>query len=149
MFDSFFNTVLGPLIEWSPLGTIVIVSFALTSLITLVYKLMTDQELMKSLKAEIKGFQQEMKEHKEDKEKMMELQKRAMEKNMKYMKHSMKPTLITFVPVIIIFGWLRTTFESIGKIMIPIVSVNLSWFWIYLVCSIVFSIVLRKILKVN
>ncbi len=144
MFDSFFNAILGPLIAWSPLGAIIIVSFMLTGLITLVYKLMTDQELMKSLKAEIKGFQQEMKENKEDKDRMMELQKKAMQKNMAYMKHSMKPTLLTFVPVILIFGWLRTTYEPFGPLLF-----GLSWFWIYLACSIVFSIVLRKILKVN
>jgi len=144
MFDSFFEAVLGPLVTWNPLFAIIIVSFALTSLITVVYKLMTNQELMKTLKAEIKDFQKEMKENKEDKDKMMELQKKAMEKNMKYMKHSMKPTLVTFVPIILIFGWLRTTYTPIGPLIFGI-----GWIWVYLACSIVFSIVLRKILKVH
>ena len=48
-----------------------------------------------------------MKEFKADPKKVMEIQKRAMETNMKYMMHSMKPTLITFIPIIIIFGWLN------------------------------------------
>lgn len=45
----------------------------------------------------------------------MEVQKKAMELNMKYMMHSLKPTLITFVPIILIFGWMSSTFayESI------------------------------------
>ncbi|MBU0471435.1 MAG: DUF106 domain-containing protein [Nanoarchaeota archaeon] len=30
-----------------------------------------------------------------------------MDKNMQYMKHSFKPTLYTFIPIIIIFGWLN------------------------------------------
>jgi len=144
MFDSFFNAVLGPLIAWSPLGTIIIVAFILTLLITIVYKLMTDQDLMKSLKAEIKDFQKEMKNHKDNPSKMMELQKEAMGKNMKYMKHSMKPTLITFIPIILVFGWLRTTYTPIGPLVF-----GLNWIWIYIACSIVFSIVLRKILKVH
>ena len=105
---------------------------------------MTNQELMKSLKAEIKDFQKEMKGYKDDAVKMMELQKKAMQKNMKYMKHSMKPTLFTFVPIIIIFGWLRTTYTPIGPLIF-----GLNWIWIYIASSIVFSIVLRKILKVH
>lgn len=36
----------------------------------------------------------------------MDVQKRAMETNMKYMIHSMKPTLVTFIPLIIVFGWM-------------------------------------------
>ena len=48
-----------------------------------------------------------MKEFKQDPKKVMEIQKRAMETNMKYMMHSLKPTLITFLPIIIIFGWLN------------------------------------------
>jgi uncharacterized membrane protein (DUF106 family) len=48
-----------------------------------------------------------MKEFKSDPKKVMEIQKRAMQTNMKYMMHSMKPTLITFLPIIIIFGWMH------------------------------------------
>ena len=45
----------------------------------------------------------------------MELQKKAMEVNMKYMSHSLRPTLITFIPIILIFGWMSAVFafESI------------------------------------
>jgi len=71
---------------------------------------MTDQELMKTLKADIKGAQKEMKAFKDNPEKMMKMQKQAMEKNMKYMMHSMKPTLITFIPIILVFGWLNSNF---------------------------------------
>jgi uncharacterized membrane protein (DUF106 family) len=63
---------------------------------------------MKSLKLDIKRFQEEMKKHREDPKKFMEIQKKAMDVNMQYMKHSLKPTLITFLPIIIIFAWLNS-----------------------------------------
>jgi uncharacterized membrane protein (DUF106 family) len=50
-----------------------------------------------------------MKENKSDTKKMLEYQKSAMDLNMKYMMHSLKPTIVTFIPVIIIFGWLSNS----------------------------------------
>jgi len=62
---------------------------------------------MKRLKAEIKELQAEMKTLKDNPSKMMKVQKQAMETNTKYMMHSLKPTLFTFIPIILIFGWLN------------------------------------------
>ena len=102
-------------------------------------------EYMKELKGEMKEFQKEMKDLKDDPKKMMEVQKRAMEKNMKYMLQSLKPTLFTFIPLILIFGWLRSYYAAIGN---PAVLFGLGWIWIYIICSIAFSIGLRKLLKI-
>jgi uncharacterized membrane protein (DUF106 family) len=107
MFESILNPIFGPLLNLPVFWAVFIVSFVIALLITLVYKWMTNQHLMKSLKDEIKAFQQQMKEFKHDPKKVMDIQKRAMQTNMKYMMHSMKPTLITFLPIIIIFGWLH------------------------------------------
>lgn len=142
MFESFFNLIFGSLISWNPLVAIIFISFLMTLVITLSYKFLTNQEMMKSLKQEIKDFQKQMKEHKEDSQKVREIQKLSLEKNMKYMMHSFKPTLFTFVPLIIIFTWLRTTYSTI---QLPF----LSWFWVYIIVSIVFSMVLRKALKIH
>ena len=106
-FESILNPIFGPLLNLPPFWAVLIIAFVIALLITLVYKWMTDQHLMKSLKEEIKAFQQQMKEFKHDPKKVMDIQKRAMQTNMKYMMHSMKPTLITFLPIILIFGWLH------------------------------------------
>lgn len=112
VFDAFVNPVLdpvlGPLLRLGPLPAVLIISFLISLLITIVYKLATDQNLMKELKTELKELQAEMKSLKHDPQKAMEVQKKAMERNMKYMMHSLKPTLFTFIPLIIIFGWLNT-----------------------------------------
>jgi len=144
MLDSFFNTIFGPFINWNPLIAMLIISLLMTLLITLSYKYLTNQELMKSLKNELKDFQKQMKDNKDNAQKVMEIQKQSLEKNMKYMMHSFKPTLYTFIPLIIIFTWLRNTYSGKGALIF-----GLTWIWVYIISSIIFSILLRKLLKVS
>ncbi len=146
MFDSFFNTIFGPIMNLPDPLNLLVISFILTGLITLAYKYLTDQNKMKQLKAEMKEMQEEMKKHKDNPSKVMALQKDAMKKNMEYMKHSFKPTLFTFIPIIIIFSWLRGYYEGLGN---PDVFLGLSWLWSYLIFSVIISIVLRKIMKIH
>ncbi len=101
-----FDPVLSPLLRFDPWLTILIVSFAVALLSSYVYKWVTDQDLMKRLKAELKEFQAEMKTLKDQPQKLMEVQRRMMETNMKYMTQSFKPTFFTFIPLILVFSWL-------------------------------------------
>lgn len=113
--NSILDPIFRPLLIIGPLWAILIISIIISLIITLAYKYFTNQEEMKRLKGEIKDTQKSMKEMKDDPQKMMSMQKESMKKNMEYMKHSMKPTLITFIPIIIIFGWLNANlaFEPI------------------------------------
>jgi len=115
VFETLLNPVFLPLLKMPAIATIAIISLVISLIITLVYKYMTDQTMMKDLKMRQKEMQKRMKEHKKDPDKLMKLQKEAMELNMKYMKQSFKPSLITFLPIIIIFGWLHANiaFEPI------------------------------------
>ncbi len=146
VLEAFFNKIFGSLIAWNNLYALIIISFILTLIITIIYKYLTDQNLIKQLKQESKELQQKAKDHKHDTQKMMEFQKQAMEKSMSLMKHSLKPTLITFIPLIIVFGWLRTTYNDIQLNFLGFIN---SWLWIYIISSIIFSIILRKILKIQ
>ncbi len=149
MFDSFFNLIFGPIMNLPAPLNLFIISSILTGLITLAYKYLTDQTKMKELKDEMKDMQKKMKEMKDHPDKVMSMQKDAMKKNMEYMKHSMKPTLFTFVPIIIIFGWLRSFFDAQAAAGTPFSFFGLSWLWSYIIFSLITSIVLRKIMKVN
>ena len=142
MLDGFFDVTFGYLINWSKLGGLLIICFLLTLITTLVYKFMTNQSLMKDLKDEMKQVQKDMKDLKSDPAKMVEAQKKAWDKNMKYMMHSFKPMIITFIPIILIFGWLS---KNLGDT----VFFGLKWLWVYIIASIVFSMGLRKVLKVH
>ena len=95
-----------------------------------------------------------MKNHKEDKEKFAEINKKAMSKNLELMKHSMKPTIFTFIPIILIFSWMRTTYIPTGDLFswgfqMPFFGVGIGWLWTYILSSIIFSIALRKVLKIH
>jgi len=120
-------------------------SFILTALVTLVYKFVTDQKLMKEIKDEMDSLRKEMKQFKDDPERMMTIQKQVMEKNMKYMLQTLKPTLVTLIPILFIFGWLREYYLGLGD---PAVLWGLGWIWVYIIFSIVFSLGLRKLLKI-
>jgi len=103
ILDPIFN----PLLKLDAVWVIAVISLIISLIVTIIYKFMTDQNLMKRLKDEMKALQNEMKELKAHPEKMMEVQKKAMQTNMQYMMQSMKSTLVTFIPIIIIFGWMN------------------------------------------
>jgi len=107
MFEAIVDPILSPLLKLNPLLGIAIISFILTLMITLIHKLVSNQEIMKGLKKDMKDHQDEMKKHRSDPKKVMEIQKQVMQKNMEFMKHSFKPMIFTFIPIIIIFGWLN------------------------------------------
>ena len=107
MFENLLDPVFAPLLKLGVFWTVVILSIFVSLIITVIYKFMTDQNLMKQLKQEMKEFKKQMKELKSHPEKMMEVQKKAMRTNSKYMMQSMKSTLITFIPIILIFGWMN------------------------------------------
>jgi uncharacterized membrane protein (DUF106 family) len=101
------NFVFGPLLKLPPFWGILIISFIISVIIVLVYKFFTNQKVMKELKDETKALQKQIKTLKDNPSEAMAVQKKAMQTNMQYMMKSMKPTLITFIPIIIIFGWLQ------------------------------------------
>lgn len=70
---------------------------------------------MKRLKDEQKSYSQKLKELRDNPAEMMKVQKEAMKTNMEYMKLSFKPTLITMLPILLIFGWMagHLSFEPI------------------------------------
>ena len=115
--DPVLNFMFGWLLNFSPFWAVLVLSFAISLLIVLVYKYTTNQTLMKSLKEEIKSLQKSMRELRQEPEKMVEVNKKAMEANLKYMTHSFKPMLFTFLPIIVIFGWMNSSlaFEPIGQ----------------------------------
>ena len=114
-FYDFLNIIFAPLLKLPTAMAIIIMAFLISLIIIIITKFTTDQTLMKKLKEEIKEYQNQSKQLKDNPSKAMEVQKKAMEVNMKYMTHSLRPTLITFIPIILIFGWMSSTFayESI------------------------------------
>ncbi len=114
-YYDFLNVIFAPLLKLPILLTVVLMSLTISLIVILITKYTTDQVLMKKIKEDLKDYQKQIKELRSEPAKAMGVQKKAMELNMKYMSHSLKPTLITFIPIILIFGWMSSTFayESI------------------------------------
>jgi uncharacterized membrane protein (DUF106 family) len=139
---------------YSAVLSIIGISAALALGSTLVYKYVTDQGLMKSMREEIKKLQAEMKLHRSDPQKLAELQSKLMPLNMKMMSQSFKPMLITIVPFIIIFMLLGKIYGSMTVIPLSFhfplsrLATGLGWVGTYIIFSMVFTTVFRKALKI-
>ncbi len=96
------------LLNIHPAVSIFLISLLVSILITFSIKLFTDQRLMKDLRNEMNELQKELKALKNNPKQMSKINSRFMETNMKYMSHSMRPTLFTFIPLILVFGWLNS-----------------------------------------
>jgi len=133
-----------------PVAFIIFISLVVTIVTTLVYKKFTNQHELKELKERLSTLQKKMREDKNDSNKMLEIQKELAEKNIEYMKHSFKPMFITFIPLIIVFWWLSGLFNGItgGTVAVPLLERSVNWIWIYIIFSLIFSLILRKVMKI-
>ena len=132
---------------------ILVIAVGLSLAMTFAYKFLTDQAVMREIKAEIDRLKKKMKASRRDPEAMQAIQKEMMPLNMKYLKMSMKPTLITLLPFLLIFMGLRAIYGSTIIIgpwgpSIPIIGTSLEWIGTYIILSLIFTTVFRKALKV-
>ena len=120
------------------LGFIVIIG--VTSLIlTLAQKYLSDQEELKKLKEEQKILQEEMKKYKDHPEKLLELQKKQLEFLPKTFDLTMKPLIFTTIPIVLFFRWF-------GANLTP--AFGGWWIFYYLIGSMIFSGIFRKLFNV-
>lgn len=125
------------LILVNPRVSIVILSFIASLVITTISYFLTDRKKMKEIKERQKDIRLELKKFKNDPEKVMELNKKMMADFPEQMRASLKPMLVTIVPILIFFGWLKSTFAA--------TDIAATWLWWYIISSIIFSIFIRKI----
>ena len=142
ILDPTFGKILG----WSLLWGMIIVVLIINLIQTLIHKYTTDQKELKKLKDEQKEVQAKMKELKDQPDKLMELQKQQMAKLPQSFSLSMKSIAYTSIPLILFFRWFDDFFDTLGD---PKVVLGLGWIGTYIVFSIVFSMILRKVLKVH
>ena len=125
------------LIQTNPIIAIIILSFFVTIFITVVTYYMTDRVRMKELREKQKALRLEIKKYRDNPAKMMELNKQMMEDMPEQLKQSFKPMIVTIIPLLILFAWLKSTFDG--------TTIASSWIWWYIGSSMVFSIMSRKV----
>ncbi len=99
-------------ISQQPLLFLFVVSVVVNLIIVLFTKFFSDQNEMKHLKEEMKSLQTQMRNTKNTQE-ISKLNKKLLKLNSEYMRHSMKINLYTFLPIILIFGWLTNIYSGL------------------------------------
>lgn len=126
------------------IGMLVIV-LCIGLLTTFIQKYATDQAALRELKKEQKILQEEMKKYKDHPEKVAELSKKQLQFIPKTFKLTSRGIMFTGVPFILFFRWFTDYFASFPDFKF---FGFLSWFWFYLIFTMIFSTILRKALKV-
>jgi uncharacterized membrane protein (DUF106 family) len=127
------------LIQAWPRASIILISALVSLFINGVNYLVLDKDKMRESREKQKQFREQMKVHKDNPQKMMEINKEMMSHMGENMRHSLKPMLITFLPIILVFGWIRGAYAE--------TTIASQWFWYYFVSAIAFSILFRKLFK--
>jgi len=139
------NPSAGALLDWSLNWGMTLLVLIISIFMTLIQKYATDQKTLREMKKEQKRLSEEMKAVRSNPEKMMELQKESMKFMAPMMKLSMRPIIYTAIPLILFFRWFMDYFATAGG---PHIFGVFSWFWFYLLGSMVFSSILRKMFDV-
>lgn len=139
------NPTAGALLNWNITLGMALIVLAISILMTVIQKYATDQKTIREMKEEQKRLNEESKKFKDHPEKMMELQKESMKIALPLMKLGMRPIIYTAIPLILFFRWFMDFFTAVGDFKF---FGLLSWFWFYLIGTIIFSSILRKIFNV-
>lgn len=129
---------------------IALISLGIALASSLVRRAVLDLDKMKEMKVKMKEHQKALKEATKsgDKKKAKRAQDELMKLTMENMKHSFKPMLYTFIPFILIFMWLKSQYGGVGAVA-TLFNFELTWFWWYLITSMIFSMILNKALKLS
>jgi len=139
------DPTLGALLNFNINWGMIIISGVISLFLTLIQKYTVDNDTLRELKKEQKLLQEEAKKYKGNPEKLMEFQKKQFEFLPKTLNLTMRPLAYTGIPIILFFRWFSDYFSALNP---PIKIFGFfSWFWAYLVFSIIFSIIFRKLFK--
>jgi uncharacterized membrane protein (DUF106 family) len=138
------NPTAGKLLDWNPNVGIALFALVISLFIILIQKYTTDQDMLRQIKKEQKLLQEEMKKFKDNPEKIMELQKKQFQFIPRTFDLTLRPMMYTSVPIILFFRWFNDYFAAN-----PIKIFGfLGWFWAYIIFSILFTSIFRKVFNV-
>lgn len=174
------NTIFNPILALdpnptNPALTVLIIAFIVSLITTIANKYLVDQDEMNEIQAKSKKLTSELREaqKKGDGKKIAELQARQtemMQEQTAMMSNQFKPMLVTMVPIILIFFWMRTSVISNLVIILPpsvywltltpfwhfiggfmyggkaTIPFGIGWLLWYMICTFGMSQILRKFL---
>ena len=138
------------MINITPAGyEISLISLGITIVSSLVRRAVVDMDKLTETKKQMKEHQQSLAKLTKaggDPKKIQEINEKMIALTMENLKHSFRPMLITLIPFIILFRWIRTQYSPIG-IVSTVFGFDLGWFGWYFLSSMIFGIALNKIIE--
>jgi len=98
----FFSLILRPFENGNAFGGMIFISLATGAVMLVLFKLTSNQQAMKEVKARISAYFLEMRLYKEDASTVMASQGRILKANLGYMKLAVLPAVVMIVPVVLI-----------------------------------------------
>ena len=134
---------------------IVLAEFILASMlvliITLIYKLLGNQNKAKEIKTQISEMQKKMKEIKENKEETDRLATEMLKLTNQQMRSSFKPMIVVLIIAFVFLPWMSDVFvNSVVSLpfSLPFFGNDFGWLAWYIVVSLPLSMIFRKALGV-
>lgn len=140
------DPTIGYLLNWNLTLGMIIVVFLLSIIMSIVQKYTTNQKELREIKKLQKELQQKAKDNKHDPQKSMEYQKELMSLMPKQMKLGMRTIVYTGIPFVLLFRWFTDYFLLIEEMTgAPVRFLGVfSWFWFYLITTMIFSSIIKK-----
>ncbi|MGB9748242.1 MAG: EMC3/TMCO1 family protein [Candidatus Woesearchaeota archaeon] len=114
--NTILNPIFSPLLSLSSALVIAIFGVLISIITTIIYKYTTPQKELKELREESSKLQKRIKElqkranEPEAQKEMMKLNSKILALSAKQMRYTMNSTLITFIPLILIFSWVNANY---------------------------------------
>jgi uncharacterized membrane protein (DUF106 family) len=141
------NILFSPVLGFPPLVAEAIVVGIIMFFVTLLSKYLVNQEYVKKLNEERKALQEKMK-NSNSQEDVSKYTKELFAYNMKIMNANKWAMLASLLIFVLIFGWMAETFLGKVLITIPVVNITFGWLMYYIILSLIYSAIFKKILKV-
>lgn len=145
IIHSVFDPSFGTLLNWNVTVGMLILVLLINFVTTIIQKFTTDQKTLKEIKEKQGELQKRMKESQKNPEQVMKLQQEIMPLSMKQMKLGMAGIIYTGIPFILLYRWFNDYFATISGFKF---FGFLNWFWFYLIFSLIFNSLFKKVLKV-
>lgn len=148
IINTVLSTVFAPILMFPPMIAEAIITAFMMFTSSMFSKYLVDQEAVRTIKNEIKSLQTKAKElQKTAPQEANKLFSEILKLNNKYMKLNLKPMIATMTLVILFFPWLSSVF--LGKVVFTIFGFTFGWLLWYIILSLVFSMIFRKLLGVQ
>ena len=128
---------------------IVVYTLALSLVISVIYKLLTNQDEMKKIKEETEHLKGKADRAKKDGDtaSMNKYTSEMLKVSSKQFKITMKPMMASMLVFIVVIGWFGVMFGSV-IVNTPFAGFQLDWFWWYIIITLPATMAFRKMMGV-